>query len=297
VPTGDHGPKRRDRDELARVQQGNAAWWEATPMTYDWGLMARDAMSPSKWFDDQDERFKRASAHFATESIPFDRLIPFDDLKGREVLEIGIGSGFHAELLARCGAHVTGIDLTEAAIELTRRRFGIKGLTGTFERWDAEQRRTDFKHRFDFVWSWGVIHHSSRTARIVRNVADWLTRGGTFAGMVYHRDSLPAILALVGHGVVRGRLWTRTSDEILWASTDGFSARFYSADQWRDLLLGFFDTAEVDVTGQVSDVIPIPRRFREPLAQRISARWRDQRLTRFGSFVTFRAFDPMQTTN
>ncbi len=276
------------------MQAGNVAWWDATPMNYDWGQSHADAKSRQDWFDEQDQRFMRAASHFATDEVPFDRLIPYSRLAGREVLEIGTGSGFHSQLMASAGATVTGIDITDKAIAVTKERFVMKGLDGQFERWDAEQPRPEFRRRFDFVWSWGVVHHSSRTARIIRNVADWLTDSGEFRGMVYHRDSLPATLALIGHGVVRGRLLSRTSDEILWSSTDGFSSRFYSIDQWRDLLMGFFDAAEVGVTGQMSDILPVPRRLRIRLAARVSPKWRDRNLARFGSFITFLAARPIR---
>ena len=96
-----------------------------------------------EWFEDQDRRRAAAHRHFATDVVPFDRLIPYNSLQGKEVLEIGIGSGFHSELLARAGAKVTGIYLTDAAVERTRRRFELKGLSGDFQTWDAEQNRAD----------------------------------------------------------------------------------------------------------------------------------------------------------
>jgi 2-polyprenyl-3-methyl-5-hydroxy-6-metoxy-1,4-benzoquinol methylase len=294
MPTGAHGPKRRDHQDLQDVQAGNVKWWESTPMDYDWTSRDRDATAKHEWFDDQDERFKRASDHFATEKAPFDRFIPYDRIANHDVLEIGTGSGFHSELMARAGARVTGIDITDAAVGRTKERFSVKGLEGKFEQWDAEQPRPAFRHRFDFVWSWGVVHHSSRTARIIRNVADWLTDDGEFSGMVYHRDSLPALLALVGGGLVMGRLMSRTTDELLWSSTDGFSARFYTPDQWRDLLMGFFEKAEVSITGQMSDVLPIPRGLRRRIAPRVSPAWRDRKLAKYGSFITFRAWQPIR---
>jgi 2-polyprenyl-3-methyl-5-hydroxy-6-metoxy-1,4-benzoquinol methylase len=294
VPTGAHGPKRRNHQDLRQVQAGNVAWWDSTPMNYDWGQSYADAKSRQDWFNGQDQRFMSAASHFATDEVPFDRFIPYSRLAGKEVLEIGTGSGFHSQLMAAAGASITGIDITETAIAVTKERFGLKALDGHFERWDAEQPRPDFQRRFDFVWSWGVIHHSSRTARIVRNVAGWLKDAGEFRGMVYHRDSLPATLALIGHGVIRGRLLSRTADEILWSSTDGFSARFYSLDQWRDLLMGFFDASDVGVTGQMSDILPVPRRLRTRIAARVSASWRDRNLAKFGSFITFQASQPVR---
>jgi 2-polyprenyl-3-methyl-5-hydroxy-6-metoxy-1,4-benzoquinol methylase len=293
VGSGRHGAKRRDDDPLQAVQERNRRWWESTPMTYDWRGEVRVEELSEAWFDEQDRRSAQVHAHFATETTPFDRLIPFERLRGKQVLEIGVGAGFHAELLARAGAVVTGIDLTDAAVARTRRRFELRGLAGTFERRDAEERQPDFDRRFDFVWSWGVIHHSARTARIVRNVSQWLDDDGSFGGMVYHRDSTSAVAAIVRDGLLRARLRSQSVDELLWRSTDGYSARFYPAEQWRDLLLAFFERAEVAVTGVEADAAPLPRRIRRLAAERMSPERRDRILGRAGSFVTFDARDPL----
>ena len=263
-------------------------------MVYDWGSMAPGDRDVA-WFEEQDRLNIDAHRFFATERIPFDRLIPFSLLEGKEVLEIGVGSGFHSELMARAGARVTGIDLTETAIAMTRHRFALKELTGRFEPWDAEHRRPDFERRFDFVWSWGVIHHSARTARIVRNVANWLTDSGRFAGMVYHRDSMNAAVALLLDGICRLKLLSQSVDETLWRGTDGFSARFYPADQWRDLLLGFFDDASVRVTGSEGDILPLPRIVRRQLIRWISPQRSARILGRVGTFATFDARNPLRS--
>ncbi len=286
------GPKRSVDDDLSMVQAGNREWWEDTPMTYDW---ADASLQPGTlaWFDDQDARHDVAHRHFATDVTPFDRLIPYASLAGCRVLEIGTGSGLHSELMARAGATVTGIDLTATAIDCTTARFGLKGLDGTFEQWDAEHDRADFAGRFAFVWSWGVIHHSAHTARIVRNVAGWLTDGGSFAGMVYHRDSTTQAVALLRQWVLKRKLLTYSVDEALWRNTDGFSARFYPADQWRDLLLGFFANADVEVTGIETD-LPVPRSARSLVLSRVPEARKQAYLSRFGSFITFSAGRPLR---
>jgi 2-polyprenyl-3-methyl-5-hydroxy-6-metoxy-1,4-benzoquinol methylase len=291
--SGTHGEKRLGVDSLEVVQEKNRGWWERTPMTYDWG-----ATSPADrtlaWFDEQDRLNIEAHRFFATDQHPFDRLIPFEQLRGKRVLEIGVGAGFHSELLARAGADVTGIDLTDTAVATARRRFDLKGLEGYFLRWDAEQPSKDFDRRFDFVWSWGVIHHSARTARIVRNVSDWLTDAGRFSGMVYHREALSTTSALLLHGVLRGKLWRGSVDETLWRSTDGFSARFYPSELWRDLLIGFFMEARVDVSGLESDLLPLPRLLRRVVVRRIPFGTARAMLGRWGSFVTFDAARPLR---
>jgi hypothetical protein len=81
-------------------------------------------------------------------------------------------------------------------------------------------------------------------------------------------------------------------DEALWRSTDGFSARFYPADQWRDLLLAFFDTAETSVQGLDVDAVPLPQPARRIFWDRITPAARARVLERLGHFLLFRAGHP-----
>ncbi len=232
---------------------------------------------------------RRQHAHFLAPGEPFGRQLGHVSLEGREVLEIGVGSGYHAELLCRRGARVTGIDLAAPSVEITRRRFEARGLEGTFEVWDAEQGRADFERRFDAVWSWGVLHHSAHTARIVRNVGRWLRPQGAFAGMVYHRDSSRLPVALVRDWLLAGQWRTHSVDEALWRNTDGFMARFYPADQWRDLLLAFFEDAQTSVQGIDVDLVPLPQPWRQMVWERLSPATRERRLRRVGHFLLFDA--------
>ena len=286
---GRHGDKRRREDSLVDVQAANRAWWEANPMTYDWRAAGGPPPGSAPWFADQDARADRQHAGFLAGGDPVGHLLGDVPLAGRDVLEIGVGSGYHAELLRRRGAHVTGIDLTAPAVELSRARFTQRGLDGEFEVWDAEVDRPDFAGRFDAVWSWGVIHHSAHTARIVRNVHRWLRPDGVFAGMVYHRDSSRLAVALVRDWLLDANWRTHSVDEALWRNTDGFTARFYPADQWRDLLLAFFEEAQTSVGGLDVDVVPLPAPWRRLVWARMEATARERRLRRAGHFLLFTA--------
>jgi SAM-dependent methyltransferase len=289
---GLHGLKRSGSDGLEAVQAANRAWWERSPMTYDWRHSAHLEPGSPAWFEDQDRRSDEQHSHFLAGRPAFELLLGDTLWAGKEVLEIGIGSGYHAELLAQRGARMTGIDLAAPAVDLTRRRFAVKGVVGTFDRWDAEHDRLEFHRRFDLIWSWGVIHHSAHTARIVRNVQRWLREGGEFAGMVYHRDSMRLPVALVRDWAIE-RNWRKHSvDEALWRSTDGFSARFYPADQWRDLLLAFFDEAHTSVQGLDVDLVPLPQPFRRMLWTKLSPSAKQRGLRRLGHFLLFRAARP-----
>ncbi|MBV9173904.1 MAG: class I SAM-dependent methyltransferase [Chloroflexi bacterium] len=258
-------------------------------MNYDWRHAGNDEALQAGWFEAQDRAFLSAAAFYAMDERPFDRFIRFPELKDKDVLEIGTGAGLHAQLLAEAGARVTGIDLTPAAVARTQRRFQLRELPGRFLEWDAEADRPEFAEAFDFVWSWGVIHHSARTARVVRNVHHWLRPSGAFAGMVYHRDSVNAAALVARDWVLKRGALAHSVDEALWRGTDGYMARFYPADQWRDLLLGFFEHATVAVTGQKSDVLPLPRPLRRVFLSMIPDDLAHRVVARVGSCLTFEA--------
>ena len=93
----------------------------------------------------------------------------FASAGGLKVLEIGCGLGTDGVQFARAGAHYTGVDLTEAAVDLARRNFEWRNLPGEFRTADAEN--LEFADdTFDVVYSHGVLHHTPDTARAVGEV-------------------------------------------------------------------------------------------------------------------------------
>ena len=112
----------------------------------------------------------------------------FSSSAGLKVLEIGCGLGTDGAQFAKAGADYTGVDLTEAAVELARKRFEISNLPGKFQTADAEN--LEFANEsFDLVYSHGVLHHTPDTARAVREIHRVLRPGGRAVVMLYHRDS------------------------------------------------------------------------------------------------------------
>jgi len=183
-----------------------------------------------------------------------------EHLREKRILEIGCGMGLHCEMIARAGADVTAIDLSPVSISATMRRLELKSLTADVRQMDAEV--LDFpSDSFDMVWSWGVIHHSSRTGRIVREIERVLRPGGTARIMVYNLEGMSAYITLTTRyllGFWRGR----SIDELLWQSSDGFTARYYTRDGLMDLLATFFDDVDVVVLGGDADAVPLPRALR-----------------------------------
>lgn len=106
----------------------------------------------------------------------------FNSASGHDVLEIGVGLGADHQRYAQAGARLTGIDLTDRAVEQTRRRFELFGLKSDLRVADAESLPFG-DGTFDLVYSWGVLHHSSDTPKAVSEVLRVLRPPGRGAAL------------------------------------------------------------------------------------------------------------------
>ena len=113
----------------------------------------------------------------------------FSSASNKKVLEIGVGLGADHQKFAEAGAFLTGIDLTDKAISHTKRRFSIFRLNSELRVADAENLpfANDF---FDIVYSWGVIHHSPDTPKVVNQIFRVLKQNGEARIMIYHTRSI-----------------------------------------------------------------------------------------------------------
>ncbi|HBB86429.1 MAG TPA: hypothetical protein DC047_02305 [Blastocatellia bacterium] len=228
-------------------------------MNYDWHHTIRSPEGTAEFFDEIDRRHFLSSPSYRGRRT-LDRLIPYDLWSGKRVLEIGCGLGAHTQLLAEAGCSVTALDITERAVDLTRKRLALRELTADVRQLDAE--RMDFPdEEFDSIWSWGVIHHSAKTEKILSQVARVLKPGGEFRFMVYNRRSLHAHIDLA-RGLLSGKVFRgMTPSAILDFYCDGYVARHFTTAELSELLAQFgLVPKEFRVMGQKSELLPLPGR-------------------------------------
>jgi SAM-dependent methyltransferase len=104
--------------------------------------------------------------------------------------------GLHAELISQCGGDLTTIDLAETSVIATQTRAELKNLKYVVRQLDAS--KLGFPNQsFNFVWSWGVIHHSSHTGRIIREIHRVLKPGGEVRAMVHNLEGMPAYITIL----------------------------------------------------------------------------------------------------
>ena len=277
-------------DKRTQWQQENRAWWEANPMRYDWKDRLGVTEFSREFYQEIDRRFFADAAHYMpAREHPFDAIVPFSRLPEWDVLEIGVGSGSHAQLLSPHCRSYTGIDLTDYAVTSTRTRLATFGLPGRVERMDAEQM-SFADETFDYIWTWGVIHHSANTDRVLREMYRVLRPGGRATVMVYHRSALYTLVyAALLRGILGGGFRRHTLHELLQLNTDGAIARFYRRDEWRALVeVRGFVVDDERIMGQKSEVLLLPAGPVKQLAMRWVPDWLTRVVTntlRQGSFL------------
>jgi len=178
-----------DKKELIRK------WWSENPMTYGLAHGRADykdgirEVGSREFFERLDREFCGWNPNLHSKR-PFDRLFPYGEFaKGARVLEIGCGLGTMAMNWALNGSTVTAVDLNPTAVAQTKLRFELYGLKGEIRIEDADQ--LSFKDdTFDYVYSWGVLHHSPNLEQSVSEIMRVLRSGGGFGIMLYNRKSI-----------------------------------------------------------------------------------------------------------
>lgn len=209
--------KRNVKDE----QEKNRIWWESLPMTYkDW---------------DEKERLPKTKKEFLKLEVELLKGNPylnekfnFGEFKDKKVLEIGCGSGAASCLFAKNGAKVTAIDITEKAVEITKKNSGMQGLKMDVKKEDAE-KMTFPKESFDYVFSWGVLHHSKNTLKAFAEVSRVLKKNGEGLIMVYNKNSLRYYINGINWLLLRGKIFQGYNlEKVQDFYTDGYYHRHFT---------------------------------------------------------------------
>jgi SAM-dependent methyltransferase len=114
------------------------------------------------------------------------------ELRGKLVLDAGVGAGRYADIVSRWGGDVVGVDLSYA-VEAAYRNFKDRDNVWIAQ---ADIGNLPFKPAsFDAIFSIGVLHHTPNTKNYFMKLIPLLKPGGTIAIWVYPDDESYAIRA------------------------------------------------------------------------------------------------------
>jgi SAM-dependent methyltransferase len=152
------------------------------------------------------------------------RLIDFAGCRGKRVLDVGCGAGTDLVRFAKQGAIVTGVDISDSAIELARANVAQQGLAADLRVADGERLSFD-EGTFDFVFAHGVVQYTPDGRALVEECRRVLKPGGEAVFQVYNRVS-----------------WLNALSKVMKVPLEHEDApvlRKYSAAEFRELLGGF----------------------------------------------------------
>ena len=119
-------------------------------------------------------------------------------LGGSRVLDVGCGGGLLAEVLAREGARVTGIDMAPGMIEVARLHAAESRLDIDYRISSAEDVARAAPAAFDIVACMEMLEHVPDPAAMTATLARLLRPGGALFVSTLNRNLKSFLLAIVG---------------------------------------------------------------------------------------------------
>lgn len=114
--------------------------------------------------------------------------IPFEEMKDKDVLEIGLGYGTVSQRLAECGARYEGLDIAAGPVGMVNHRLRQAGLPGRAQQ--GSILSAPFADQsFDHIVAIGCLHHTGDLKRAIAECHRLLRPGGKLVFMVYYAYS------------------------------------------------------------------------------------------------------------
>lgn len=119
-------------------------------------------------------------------------------LAGKKVIDIGCGGGILAESMARKGADVTGIDLSEKALKVADLHSLESEVSVRYKHIAAEDMAAAEPGQYDVVTCMEMLEHVPDPASIVRAAATLVKPGGHVFFSTLNRNAKSYLFAVIG---------------------------------------------------------------------------------------------------
>jgi 2-polyprenyl-3-methyl-5-hydroxy-6-metoxy-1,4-benzoquinol methylase len=114
--------------------------------------------------------------------------IPFSKMKGKKVLDIGLGYGTVAQKIAESGADYTGLDIAKGPVAMVNQRLMQNNLPGKAVQGSILDPKME-PGTFDHVIAIGCLHHTGNLQLAIDQCHQLLKPGGSLIFMVYYAFS------------------------------------------------------------------------------------------------------------
>ncbi len=117
---------------------------------------------------------------------------------GKRVVDIGCGGGILAEAIAKKGATVTGIDLSEKALKVAELHSLESGVSVRYELTSAEDLAAREAGQYDIVTCMEMLEHVPDPSAIVKACATLVKPGGQVFFSTLNRNPKSYLFAIIG---------------------------------------------------------------------------------------------------
>ena len=150
--------------------------------------------SAARWWDTQSE-FKPLHQ---INPLRLDFIEQHTPLAGKLVLDVGCGGGILSEAMAQRGAHVTGIDMGDATLNVARLHALESQVNVAYQQTTAEDLAIASPHKWDIVTCMELLEHVPDPASIVQACSTLVKPNGTVYFSTINRNPKSFLLAIVG---------------------------------------------------------------------------------------------------
>ena len=159
-------------------------------------------------------------------------------LEGKEVVDVGCGGGILAEAMARRGAKVTGIDLSEKALRVAQLHLLESRLEVKYEKVSVEDFAAAHAGKFDVVTCMELLEHVPEPAGMVAACARLVRPGGQVFFSTINRNPKSYLFAVIGAEYVLKLLPKGTHDYLRFIKPSELSRWSREAGLRTDELIG-----------------------------------------------------------
>lgn len=133
-------------------------------------------------------------------------------LRGKQVLDVGCGGGLLSEGMARLGASVTGIDLSEKPLGVARLHLLESGVQVDYRKIAVEALAEEMPGHFDVVTCLEMLEHVPNPSSVITACAKLVKPGGQVFFSTLNRNPKAYLFAVIGAEYVLNMLPKGTHD-------------------------------------------------------------------------------------
>jgi len=158
-------------------------YWNKNPYEYQ---LSRSPLGTIDYFLDVEAYYSKKYGYLK-------KYIDYSALCGKKGLDIGCGFGNDLVILTQAGALVTGVDISDIAVEMSKKNLEIRNLNA--EVFQNNGETLNFKdNSFDFVFVNSTLSYTPNPERMIQEIHRVLKKGCEAYLIVYNSNSWLNIL-------------------------------------------------------------------------------------------------------